>query len=128
MQDFPLRFAVSLLFATGLATLAGLAAAEGAGATLALQHRQVLLALAGGALLLAAWWPVLRWPALAAGLLAKIALLGLAVLDPADALTPWALVAETLQVLALAAAGAILLREARREARWNGALPLRQEG
>lgn len=128
MQDFPLRFAVSLLFATGLATLAALVAADNAGATLALQHRQVLLALAGGALLLAAWWPVLRLPALSAVLLAKLTLLALALLDPADALTSFAFGAESLQVLALAAAGAILLREARREARWNGALPLRQEG
>jgi hypothetical protein len=127
MPDLSTRLATLLLLAAGFATVAG-ASADPAPATLALQHRQVLLSLAGGALLLAPWWPLLRGPAVSAALLAKLTLLLLALTVEAPAIAPGALWGEAAQVLALLAAGAILLREARREARWNGVLPLRQEG
>ena len=65
----------------------------------------------------------LRLPAIGAGVLAKLALVGLAA--AAGSPLPWP---EVLQVAALALAGGVLVRQARLEDRWNGVLPLRQEG
>lgn len=59
------------------------------------------------------------------GLSHRLAFLLLALTGAAFALAPWG---EAAQRLALALAAAILLRASRREAGWNRALPLRQEG
>jgi hypothetical protein len=121
MHELPRRFALALLLLTGLS----LVLAPAAGETLAMQYRATLLALLGAALALAPWLAALRLPAVAAALLAQLSWLLLALKAlPAGADLP---VVEFLQVLALLAAGTILVREARREARWNGLRPLRQE-
>lgn len=117
MHDLFHRLAIGLLLLAGLATLADAAAAGLNPSTLWLQHRQVLVALIGAALALAPWWPALRLPAISAALLSKVSLLALAL--PAAPAMPAPLAAEALQVLMLAAAGAILVHEARLEARWN---------
>lgn len=126
MHDLFHRLAVVLLFTAGLATLVEAAAAGPAPDTLWLRQHQVLIALTGAALAASAWWPGLRGPAVGAGLLSKLALLGVALLEgPAVAGPSWLSVQLFVFVL-LAAAGAILLREARQEARWNTGW--RQEG
>jgi hypothetical protein len=119
------RIALATVFIVGVATLVALN--ELAGLTLADQHRQMMLAALAAALMLAPWAPALRQPAIAAALAAKAALLALAV--AAGGVAAFASSgAEVLQVLALIAAGAVLLLEARLEARWDGVLPLRHEG
>lgn len=117
MDEWTHRLALGLLFAAGLATLLAAAAAAGQAASLALQHREWMLACVGAALLLAPWVAALRLPAIAAALLGKSFL--------AITLPAWP---EILQIMLLIAAGAILLAEARREARWEGVLRVRQEG
>jgi hypothetical protein len=118
------RLALAALFLVGLATLAALD--QAAGTSVADQHRQVMLAMLAASLLLAPWIPALRQPAIAAGLAAKLALLAVSWgLAGADGLR--ASEGEALQLLVLAAAGVVLLLEARRQARWDGVLPLRQE-
>lgn len=125
MYDAMHRIALAALFATGLATLANLG--PGDTGSVAVQHRQLLMAIVAAALLAAAWLPRVRLPAVAAGIVAKASLVAvLWAADPVDGLAATAL--EALQLLALLLAGAILLVEARLEARWNGVLPLRQEG
>lgn len=126
MHDFLHRLARVLLLAVGAATLADAAAHFAADLPAALQHRAALLAITGAALLAAPWWPPLRVPALAAALLAKLAFLALALATAAGTFAPAAIAGEALQTLLLAAAGAILAREARQEARWN--MRWRQEG
>ncbi|QJW83644.1 hypothetical protein HK414_04895 [Ramlibacter terrae] len=59
-------------------------------------------------------------------LLSKLALLALALAAPAGSADPIALLSALVHVAMLAAAGAILAREARLEARWN--MAWRQEG
>lgn len=119
MHDLLHRLAAGLLFTVGAATLAEAAAMGRLPATLWLQHHQVLLALAGAALLAAPWWTPLRTPATAVALLSKLALLAVALLAPAGTVNPLHLWAQVPLVAMLLAAGAILLREARLEARWN---------
>lgn len=121
MHDFTHRLAAALLLLVGLATLATALAFAPAAATLAARHEHLLVALTGAALALAPWWPALRTPALSAALLSKLSLLALAAAAP----PPWFVYEATGAALLLLAAG-LLLREARREARWN--LSLRQEG
>jgi hypothetical protein len=125
MYDLFHRLALAVLLVVGLATLAAVGHLQAA-ATLAAQHRQVMLAMLAGALILAPWLPLLRIPAAAAGILAKAALLALAWAsgdNPSAAFAP-----DALQVVALLAAAAILLVQSRQEARWNGGLPVRREG
>lgn len=125
MYDAMHRIALAALFVTGLATLASLG--PGDAGSVAVQHRQLLLAIVAAGLLAAAWLPRVRLPAVAAGIVAKASLVAvLWAADPANG--PAATAPEVLQLLALLLAGAILLVEARLEARWNGVLPLRQEG
>lgn len=119
MHDLLHRLAIGLLFAAGAGTLAEAVALGPLPATLWLQHHQALLALTGAALALAPWWAPLRMPAVAVGLLSKATLLALAGMAPAGAASGLTLLAEVLQLAMLLAAGAILLREARQEARWN---------
>jgi hypothetical protein len=126
MHDLLHRLAAGLLFAVGVATLAEAASMGRQPATLWLQHHQALLALTGAALVLAPWWAPLRTPATAVALLSKLALLAVALPVPADTANPLSLWAELPQVVMLLVAGAILVREARLEARWN--MAWRQEG
>jgi hypothetical protein len=119
------RIALATVFAVGMATL--IALNELAGLTLADQHRQMMLAALAAALVLSPWLPALRLPAIAAALATKAALVALAVSANGVAALGSS-TAEVLQILALMAAGAVLLLEARLEARWDGVLPLRQEG
>jgi hypothetical protein len=119
------RLALAAAVAVGAATL--LALGELPGHTLADQHRLAMLGLVAASLVLTPWVPSLRLAAIAAGVATKLALLalswhvgGFAALAPAAG--------EALQLLALMAAGAVLLLEARLEARWDGVLPFRQEG
>jgi hypothetical protein len=119
------RLALAAVFLVGLATL--IALNQATGSTVADQHRQVMLALLAAALMLAPWMPVLRHSAIAAGIASNVALLALGWSElgaAALAASP----GEVVQLLALVAAGAVLVLEARREARWDGVLPLRQEG
>jgi len=123
MHDALHRYALALMLAVGLATL--LAAGTDAAPTTALQHRQAMLLLLGATLALAPWIAPVRLAAVASGLLTKGAFLLVAVAGGAWPPAAWA---ELLQLAALAVAAALLLAEARREAQWNGVLPLRQEG
>ena len=125
MYDAMHRVALVALFIVGLAILASLG--QNAGESVALQHRLLLLAIVAAALLAAAWLPRLRLPAAVAGIVAKASLIAVTWgADPGDALAASA--GEVLQLLALVVAGGILLVQDRLEARWNGVLPLRQEG
>lgn len=121
MHDLPHRFAIAAVFVVGFSSLLSLGSAGAAGAV-ALQHREVMLATIAATLALAPWMPSLRLPAIAAALLAKLTFIGVALVQPQAG---W--LAEAGQVALLLAAGAILLAEARREARWDSVVPLRQE-
>lgn len=116
MHDLAHRTALALLFAGGLATLAS-SAIRGAAASPELLHHQYMLALLGMGLLLSLWRERWRLPMIAAGLLVEAATL------------PFGLAPEVelAAMAALATAGAILLREARMEARWDGVLGWRPE-
>jgi hypothetical protein len=120
MPELNRLFALAILLLAGLATAFD-AAFGPAALSLADQHRQAILALAGSALVISTLVPAARLPAIAAALLVKGSYL--AVSAAASALP----LHELAQVLLLATAGAILVADARREARWNGVLPLRQE-
>ncbi|MDB5752890.1 MAG: hypothetical protein JWP65_3311 [Ramlibacter sp.] len=125
MHDLLHRLAAGLLLTVGVATLAEAAARAPWPATLWLQH-QALQPLVGAGLALAPWWEPLRTPATAVALLSKFTLLVLALPAPAGAADPLSLWAELPQVAMLLAAGAILVRQARLQARWN--MAWRQEG
>lgn len=123
MEDWSHRLALALLPAAGLLALLGAGPVPLAADAVDLLHRQWLLAWIAAALLLAPWFPALRLPAVAAGLLAKGGYVVAALAGNATAPVG----AELLQFVLLLAAGAILVAEARREARWNGMPRLRQE-
>lgn len=123
MDEWSHRLALALLPLTGLLALLGAGPAETD--TVALLHRQWILAWIAAALLLAPWFAALRLPAIAAAVLAKGGYVLAALAGGAAITGPVAL--ELLQIALLAAAGAMLLAEARREARWNGLQQLRQE-
>lgn len=121
MEDWSHRLALALLPAAGLLALLGAGPLPVEGVDLL--HRQWLLAWVAAALLLAPWFAGLRLPAIAAGLVAKGGYIAAALAG--NATVPVG--AELLQMGLLLASGAILLAEARREARWNGMPQLRQE-
>lgn len=123
MEDWSHRLALVLMPAAGLLALLGAGPIPVSADAVDLLHRQWLLAWIAAALLLAPWFAGLRLPAIAAGLLAKGGYLVAALAGNATAPVG----SELLQVLLLAGAGAILVAEARREARWNGMPQLRQE-
>jgi hypothetical protein len=119
------RLALAVVFGVGIATLVALNQATGH--SVADQHRQVMLALIAAALMLAPWLRAVRLPAIAAALASKVALLAL-FWSEGGATALVSSPGEVVQLLGLAAAGVVLLLEARIEARWDGVLPLRQEG
>ncbi|TWO66155.1 hypothetical protein FN976_26810 [Caenimonas sedimenti] len=127
MHDITHKLAVGLLAAAALAALAAAWTLDGP-AGLAAAHRQWILVGLAASLLAALAWPALRLPAIGAALLVQVAYLAAAVLvqgvEPASA----SLAPEVAQSLLLLAAGWLFLHEARQEARWDGVLPLRQEG
>ena len=125
MNDLSHRLALAALVISGLLT-AGMpwAAPEAAAMPLVL-HRQIMVALLGLGLVLAAFVPSLRLPAIAAAVLSKSSyvVLGVLAVQP-RAPGASALATEAILCLALLSAGAIFLRTARQEARWDGMLPL----
>lgn len=127
MLDAAHRFAIGLLTLSAALALAAVWAGDPGGTGLSSAHRQWMLVALAGALAAAVVWPALRLPAIAAALLAKVAY-GLAFALAGAAPGAGQALGELAQLLALAVAGAIFLHEARVEARWNGVLPLRQEG
>jgi hypothetical protein len=125
MLDTAHRLAVALLILCATLALAAVWPAD-AGAGLSAAHRQWMLVALAAALAAAVVWPALRLPAIGAAIAAKLAY-GLAVALAGAVPATGQILAELGQLVALAAAGAIFLHEARVEARWNGVLPLRQE-
>lgn len=88
-----------------------------------LVHRQIMMAMLGGGLLLSVFVPLLRLPAVAAGVLSKSTLA--AVLFAAQSQPSQAFMEASLGLL-LALAGAVFLHDTWQEARWDSGLPLRQ--
>ena len=126
MYDLLHRLTLATLWLVGLATLTALGRVDGA-AALPLLHREVMLASVAAALLVAPWVAALRWPAVCAAVVSKASMIALAFATGASGAVA-GLGSDALQLVALLAAGAFLAIERRREARWNGVLPLRQEG
>ncbi len=132
MHDFFHRAALATLLMVGLATaLSPLslppAAVAGAGSLQsALLQGQLLVALVGLGLVLALVMPNLRAAALGAAILSKAGFL--AITGPQAEAAGVGFWLEAAQLLLLLAAAAVLAGEARQQARWEGVLPLRQEG
>jgi hypothetical protein len=122
MDPLRTRLALAALVAVALATLVLSWQVPRTDLPL-LVHRQILMVLLGGGLLLSVVVPLLRLPAVVAGVLSKSTLA--AVLFAAHAPASQALLEASLGVL-LALAGAVFLHDAWQEARWNRGLPLRQ--
>lgn len=131
MHELPHRFAVAGLLLSGLLTallpiqawLPADAAAHGM-----VGYSQFLLALLGTGLLVAAFVPSWRLPVVVAAILSKGALLAILAVGPGlTAPFPGAVALEAAVLLLILAAGAVFLREAWQEARWNGMLPVRLE-
>jgi hypothetical protein len=124
MHDTAHRTALALLVLSGLGT--ALAALVGTEPDQPLVwHRQFMVALLGIGLVLAAVLPALRLPVIAAALLVKASALAIGLASGAPlGLT---LAAEICGLVALLAAGAVFVHEARVEARWNGVLGWRPE-
>ncbi len=117
------RLVITTAFACGLAMLlqALLAPGESAG----MRQLQFIHALVGGLLMASAFLPGLRIPGAAAGAVLQASALPAWAVGSAAASFPWA---DLAQALLLTLATAVWLAAARREARWDGVLPLRQEG
>lgn len=132
MHDFFHRAALATLLMVGLATaLSPLslppAAVAGAGSLQsALLQGQLLVALVGLGLVLALVMPNLRAAALGAAILSKAGFL--VITGPQAEAAGVGFWLEAAQLLLLLAAAAVLAGEARQQARWEGVLPLRQEG
>jgi hypothetical protein len=127
MHDLLHRLAIALLALAAVAALA-IAWASGPAAELPSAHRQWMLVALAAVLVGAVVVPALRIPAVAAALLAKVAYLAAILTQPLAGQPTGLLAWDAIQALMLAAAGAVFLHETRQEARWNGVLPLRQEG
>lgn len=120
MDDYLHRMALGAMALAGAAYLwAGVGPAEGPQAA----YLQTLLGLLGASLLAALAVPRLRPAAVGAAILGKVALLGAAVQGAPVAAGGL----DVALLAALMAAAAVMVREAIREARWDGVLPLRRE-
>jgi hypothetical protein len=128
MNDLAHRTALVLLVAAGCATvvLQWPAPTVSGGLAAMLLHRQFMLGLLGAALVLAAFWPMLRLPALAAAILSKAAFVALALVAAEAPQYPVAVTEGVLAVL-LTLCAAVFLHEQRIEARWDGAVAWRPE-
>jgi hypothetical protein len=135
MDHLTERFAPAVLILLGLATAlpGSLSLTEfswGDPLTLLVMHRQLLVALLGIGLIAAAFLPNLRVSLIAAAALAKTAFVLLALAVPGAQQGPahfLSLYVEIAVLAALLAAGVFFWRQALREARWDGAVPGRQE-
>lgn len=131
MHDSPYRFAVALLLLAGgsalalsLSAAAGLPASGPADAVVA-WHRHLLAVMIGAGLLVAAFVPGIRLAAVAMAIMEKTSFLAVSLaagsgLDVRQGL-------EAVVLVALLALMALLAHLARREARWEGAPPLRSQ-
>ena len=120
MQDMSHRVAVAALLLCAV-LVAGTYGDVSASASPWMQHRQFMLGLLGAGLALSAFVPGLRPAAIGATVLSEISFLAIA--WPAPAAQEVAVHAAV--VLLLAFAGAVFLREAVQQARWDGVLPSR---
>lgn len=121
------RAAIAALAACGLAMLLQAAFdGRGTGHPVPMLHRDLMMALLGLGLLMAPFIPALRVPAVVAAGLAKASLVGLMLHGlPADGGAAFGVELALLALLGFA--GLVLLRQAQREARWNG-VPVRRRG
>lgn len=120
MDDYLHRMALAAMALAGAAYLWGAwTPADGPQAA----YLQILLGLLGASLLAALVVARLRPAAVGAAILGKLALLGAAV--HGVPVTAGGL--DVALLAALMAAAAVMAREAIREARWDGVLPLRRE-
>jgi len=132
MHELLHRTALTALAAAGalvwispwLAGSAPVAGPDLAGLAPLLAQRQFMLGLLGAGLLLALALPRLRLAAIAAALASKLAFLAIA-WGLASVPGPLAVAADGASVALLLFAGAVFLREAWQQARWDGMLPLR---
>jgi hypothetical protein len=91
------------------------------------QHRDFMLGLLSALLILSAFVPRLRLPVIAASVLSKVAFIAVAATTGGGGSVLAQVWLELLLTAALVAAGAVLWREARQEARWHGVVGLRPE-
>lgn len=126
MHDTSHRTALTLLVLSGLGTALWGLADTAAGLPLE-KHRQFMVTLLGLGLVLAAFVPSLRLPAIAAAVLTKAGFVAIGLAAGAVVGAPEGLVVEVVLALALLGAGAVFLREERQEARWNGVFDWRPE-
>jgi hypothetical protein len=90
------------------------------------QHRDFMIGLLSATLILSAFVPQLRVPAIAASVLSKLRFISVAVTTvPGLEGVSMQLWLEVLLAAGLLAAGIFFWREARQDACWNGVLPLR---
>jgi hypothetical protein len=115
-----------LLVLSGLGTALWGLADTAAGLPLE-RHRQFMVTLLGLGLVLAAFLPSLRLPAIAAAVLTKAGFVAIGLAAGSAVGAPAGLLVELALALALLVAGAVFLREERQEARWNGTLNWRPE-
>ncbi len=125
MQDLTHRFAVAILLICGF--LSAIVIPWDAGHAVEARQLQFILGLLGASLVLSAFVPALRLPAVGASVLCKVGYLvllwdgdGFARMSP----IVWV---EAVMLLALGAAAVVLMREAWQEARWHGMLPWHPE-
>lgn len=126
MHDTSHRTALALLVLSGLGTALWALADTAAGLPLE-RHRQFMVTLLGLGLVLAAFLPSLRLPAIAAAVLTKAGFVAIGLAAGTAVGAPAGLLVELALALALLVAGAVFLREERQEARWNGTLHWRPE-
>ena len=122
MHELLHRLAVALLLVSGALTACspfsiGLPLEPHAAGLLA--HWQFMLVLLGTGLVVAAFVPSWRLPAVAVAIVSKAAFL---------VISPGAAVLEVALLLLLLVAAVVFAREAWQEARWDRMLPLRSEG
>ena len=116
------RLVIAIAFACGMAML--LQALLAPGETAGMRQLLFIHAVVGGLLAASVFVPGLRIPGAVAGAVLQGSALPAWGLGVAGAVFPWA---DLLQAVLLGLAAAAWLAEARREARWDAVLPLRQE-
>jgi hypothetical protein len=120
------RLAIAALLLCGL--VGALPVWQANPAELEVQHRDLMLGLLSATLVLSAFVPRLRLPALVASVLSKVAFLAVAVTTGSSAeLVSQQVFFESALTAILLAAGVVLWREARQDARWHGMLRLGPE-
>ena len=119
------RLAIAALLLCGL--LGSLPVWQANPAELEVQHRDLMLGLLSATLVLSAFVPRLRLPALIASVLSKLAFLAVAVTTGGTGLVSDQVFFESVLTAVLLVAGIVLWREARQDARWHGMLRLDPE-